>query len=77
MSELSRLRWRCRRGAKELDVVFTRYLEREYPSADAAHQAAFEFLLDTEDPIVMELITGRTPARSDDEAIVLNAMRGE
>ena len=34
MSELSRLKMRCRRGMKELDVVFGVYLERHYPTAD-------------------------------------------
>jgi antitoxin CptB len=24
------LRWRCRRGMKELDVLLTRYLDRDY-----------------------------------------------
>jgi antitoxin CptB len=30
MTELSRLRWLCRRGMKELDVVMSRYLEQHY-----------------------------------------------
>nr|WP_309544955.1 succinate dehydrogenase assembly factor 2 [Alkalilimnicola ehrlichii] len=30
MSELSRLRWRCRRGTKELDIMFERFLAVGY-----------------------------------------------
>jgi antitoxin CptB len=48
-TELSRLRWRCRRGMRELDQLLTRWLEREYPSADPMQRAAFEKLLTCED----------------------------
>ncbi|MCP4983899.1 MAG: succinate dehydrogenase assembly factor 2, partial [Gammaproteobacteria bacterium] len=34
MTEISRLRWLCRRGMKELDLVMTGYLENYYNNAD-------------------------------------------
>ena len=40
------LRWRCRRGMRELDVLLERYLRERYPSAPAAEQQAFAALLD-------------------------------
>ena len=43
---LSRLRWRCRRGMRELDLPLLRYLERDYRDAEAAERAAFERLLE-------------------------------
>lgn len=48
-AELQRLRWRCRRGMRELDQVFGRYLDRGWAEADAAERARFERLLDCED----------------------------
>jgi len=45
MSEMSRLRWLCRRGMKELDVVMQRYLENSYETATAAEQERFRELL--------------------------------
>ena len=49
-TRMARLRWRCRRGMRELDVVLQRYLEQCYPGADAAEQRAFERLLELQDP---------------------------
>jgi antitoxin CptB len=48
--KLAQLRWRCRRGMRELDVLLERYLQERYPSAAAAEQLAFEALLDLPDP---------------------------
>lgn len=48
-STLRRLRWRCRRGMRELDVLMIRYLDHRWLHADAAERAQFERLLETED----------------------------
>lgn len=48
-AELQRLRWRCRRGMRELDQLFTRYLERVWPVASADDRTTFERLLACED----------------------------
>ena len=49
MSELSRLRWRCRRGMRELDLLLERFLENGYGELDGAGRAAFDRLLDCQD----------------------------
>ena len=48
-SELQRLRWRCRRGMRELDQLFTRYLDRVWPVASNDDRTTFERLLACED----------------------------
>jgi antitoxin CptB len=48
-AELQRLRWRCRRGMRELDQLFGRYLDHAWLTADAADRATFERLLGCED----------------------------
>ncbi|HUS23380.1 MAG TPA: succinate dehydrogenase assembly factor 2 [Candidatus Binatia bacterium] len=48
------LRWRLRRGLKELDVVFERYYARRYPSAPPAERDGLEALLDEEDPVLLQ-----------------------
>ena len=63
MSELSRLRWLCRRGMKELDVVMSRYLEHHYESASMADQDKFKVLLDMPDPDLYDLLLGRSEAK--------------
>ena len=60
MAELSRLRWLCRRGMKELDVVMSRYLEQCYASASSAEQERFEALLEMPDPDLYDLLLGRS-----------------
>jgi antitoxin CptB len=57
-----RLRWRCRRGMRELDELLTRYIDRHYASDSAPHQAAFRALLDAPDPLIYEYILGRRTA---------------
>lgn len=46
---LQRLRWRSRRGMRELDQLFGRYLDRVWPEASAAERDTFERLLACED----------------------------
>jgi antitoxin CptB len=43
------LRWRCRRGMRELDQLMQRYLEHGWPQADDRERSAFLRLLDCED----------------------------
>lgn len=59
----ARLGWRCRRGMRELDILLMRYMDRDYERADAAEQAAFETLLDFQDPEILDLLTGRLTAQ--------------
>lgn len=47
--ELSRLRWRSRRGMRELDRLFERYLDRAWRQAPASEHAVFLRLLEVED----------------------------
>jgi len=60
MSELLRLRWLCRRGMKELDVVMSSYLERHYESASTADRDRFRKLLELPDPDLYDLLLGRS-----------------
>ncbi len=44
---------------RELDVLLSRFLEREFPSAAPAVQAGFELLLSAQDPEIVDLLAGR------------------
>jgi antitoxin CptB len=60
---MARLRWHCRRGMKELDVLLEDFLENRYAQADPDIQAAFRALLEEQDPVILGYISGReTPA---------------
>ncbi len=58
-TEEGRLRWRCRRGMKELDILLTRYLEQRYGLASAEEQEAFRVLLETQDPVIYAYCLGQ------------------
>ncbi len=47
--ELKRIRWRCRRGMRELDQLFERYLERLWSASSDAERGVFLRLLECED----------------------------
>ena len=55
---LKRLRWRCRRGTRELDELLGRWLAQRYAHADAQRRADFDRLLDEQDPLLWEWLTG-------------------
>lgn len=44
-----RLRWQCRRGLKELDVLLEPFMEEHYRDASPEEQALFQRLLAEED----------------------------
>lgn len=68
------LRWRCRRGMKELDVLLTRYLDRDYYSAPLEQREAFEALLAMSDPEILDYVLGRATPENKDLAHVLARM---
>ncbi|MEY2624876.1 MAG: succinate dehydrogenase assembly factor 2 [Gammaproteobacteria bacterium] len=61
MSEIGRLRWRCRRGMKELDVLLERWLARHGSAATAPEITAFEALLDLQDPELARYLLAGEP----------------
>lgn len=61
-SELRRLRWRCRRGMRELDQLLERYLDRRWKQASDAERGLFLRLLDCEDDRLWRWFLGYDPA---------------
>ncbi len=59
MKELARLKWRCRRGIRELDQLLGAYLETRYSSAPDSQRDAFRRLLELPDPAIYAWILGR------------------
>ena len=56
--ELRKLRWRCRRGMRELDQLLERWLEREWRKSPTAQREVFLRLLDTEDDTLWRWFLG-------------------
>ncbi len=55
----SRLRWQCRRGMRELDVLLRDYLDRRYEAAGDTEKRAFEQVLTLPDPELAGYLLGR------------------
>ena len=73
--DADRIRWRCRRGMLELDLVLNAFVGRHLESLDARHMAAFLRLLDRIDPELFDLVMARDETPDGDECEVLALMR--
>jgi len=75
MSEKSKLLWRCRRGVKELDVVFTKFVDSSYDGLSAQQKQAFTKLLDIEDPIILSYMLRQTEPHDAEIASIVEKVR--
>ena len=67
---LRRLRWQCRRGLLELDVLFVRFLEQHYSALNVEQQGAFQRLLEQPDQTLLAWLQGQQKAPSDLKYII-------
>jgi antitoxin CptB len=75
MKELERVRWRCRRGLLELDIVLGRFVEQRYAGLDEQQLVAFDELLDMPDTELWDMITGRETPPQEGLRTVLEWLR--
>lgn len=57
--EMARLRWRCRRGLLELDIVLGRFIPEHYAALSDAQKVEFDILLDLPDTVLWDRISGK------------------
>ena len=55
-----RLKWRCRRGLLELDLILQGFLERRLGRLDATEKVIFGELLEYPDPQLLDWALGRS-----------------
>lgn len=73
--ELRRLRWRCRRGMRELDRLLERYLDLRWPQASEAERGDFLRLLDCEDDRLWRWFLGHETATDVDLQTLVERIR--
>jgi succinate dehydrogenase flavin-adding protein (antitoxin of CptAB toxin-antitoxin module) len=59
MRDLDRVKWRCRRGLLELDLVLKSFLERRYDQLGPEERRLFAELLEQPDNDLLDLALGR------------------
>jgi antitoxin CptB len=64
------LRWRCRRGMQELDVLLGRWIGERYEAASSEQRAAFVHFLDLPDPDLARYLLGREDPPAEHRAIL-------
>lgn len=62
MTERAKLKWHCRRGIRELDLLLDGFLENRYESLSPEARASFARLLDCENEDLWAwILEGETP----------------
>ena len=67
---LRRLRWQCRRGLLELDLLFVRFLEQRYSALSVVEQGDFQRLLEQPDQTLLAWFQGQQEPPSDLKMII-------
>jgi antitoxin CptB len=70
-----RLRWQCRRGLLELDLLFLRFLEQRYRALSTDEQGAFQRLLEQPDQMLLSWIQGQQEPPTDLKKIIYIIMQ--
>jgi antitoxin CptB len=64
--EDERVRWRCRRGLLELDLVLSKFLDKHYRKLSNSQRTVFNNLLDWPDNDLWDLLSGRSDVSDPD-----------
>ncbi len=75
MKDLERVRWRCRRGLLELDIVLGRFIEQHYASLDNEQRTVFDELLDMPDTQLWDMINGKGETTHAHQRLVLEWLK--
>jgi antitoxin CptB len=67
VNNINKLRWACRRGMLELDVLLGNFLNEAYPGLDLQEKQLFARLLGCADPELLAWLMGNE--RPDDEEL--------
>ncbi len=70
-----KLKWRCRRGMKELDILLSCYINKYYSDAKTEEQQYFEKLLELQDPELYSLFTGREIIKNTDMQLLVDKIK--
>jgi len=72
---IAKLRWRSRRGMRELDAVLQSFVQTVAATLTPTELACFEQILDLPDPELFAYVTGRSAPTDPDTAHLIARIR--
>jgi len=76
LMNIARVRWACRRGMLELDILFQPFVEQVYQGLSNADKATFIRLLECEDPELFAWFMGHEECADVELARMVAKVRG-
>ncbi len=74
-SGMNRLRWQCRRGMRELDLLFRQFLDTQGGALDTQTAALLLRLLEYPDAVLLEWLLGRQIPSDTEVAALVRRIR--
>ena len=71
---MSQLKWQCRRGMRELDVLLLNYLQKKYDLAADADKQAFRTVLALPDPELVGYLLNNKPPAEELQRVITNIL---
>jgi antitoxin CptB len=73
--DYARLKWRCRRGMRELDAVLQAFLETDFANLGDDDKSRFRAFLDLPDPEIYGYLAGRIEPGDRDLGALIGRIR--
>jgi antitoxin CptB len=74
---LRKIRWQCRRGMLELDIVLEKFFDSTFLKLNAAEQQAFINLLDQPDPMLYAWLLGHEEPADAQNLMMIKKIKAE
>lgn len=75
MSERSKLLWHCRRGIREMDILFREFIEQHYDNLSDDDKQSFSKLLDEADLDILNWIMEKDTPDTDELKNIISLIR--
>jgi antitoxin CptB len=73
--DYDRLRWHCRRGLLELDILLTRFLAKELATLSKQEQVELDQLLQLQDNDLLDVVLDKAPLQQASLLPILEKIR--
>jgi antitoxin CptB len=75
MAELDRIRWQCRRGLLEMDLILQRFLAEDLDSLSPEEMSLFKEFLGEVDTVLLPWVMGQEEAPKRYDALIRRMQR--